>query len=705
MSPVNEMPLRWRLTLLITLISTLTLGTAFTGYYVLEVRRLHEDVAKTSDGIANQLSVNVTHILESNPEPSKENLPLRVWLTANETIIAAVVYSPTNRVLASWIRPDSGASVGSLRAAYVQNFSTDEAVIPKKLVSRDNRRLGFLVLTARASEEARRSLMEPLQAMAGLFLLSLLGGLLVSRFLQRGISEPIAKLADIAQKVATEGDYSVRATVRGGGETAVLVDAFNSMLTTIQQRDAELVVAKNAAEKARERLAEINVMLEEANRTLEAKVADRTAELQKAMTAAREANQAKSAFLAKMSHELRTPMNANIGYSEMLIEDSNDRGDASAVSDLRKILSAARHLLGLINDVLDLSKIEAGKMDLYLETFDVWTIVHEVVATAQPLIDRNGNRLVIECPEDFGTMHADATKLRQILLNLLSNASKFTSAGELSLQIRREQTAEREFIVIGIRDTGIGMTADQMANLFQAFTQADQSTSAKFGGTGLGLAISRQFARLMSGDITVESTMGQGSVFTVRLPARVAPPKVTAIPVEAPVAVPAHPSPATPTAVSASTPARRGRVLIIDPDPAIHTSLENLLTKEGYVVKLAQNDPAGLALAAEFRPHVVILDILLPKINGWNVLAQLKAHPTLATVPIVFLTMTEQPESGFAFGAADYVNKPVDPARLLPILARHNSTHSENPVLVVRRRRSFPRSHCPPARPRRLDGD
>ncbi|HWA09317.1 MAG TPA: response regulator [Opitutaceae bacterium] len=675
----SGMPLRWRLTLLITLVCTLTLGAAFAGYYVMEVRRLHDDVAKTSDDIANQVAVNVTGILEKNPAATEEELPLRIWLTSNETIITAVVYSPTNKVLSKWVRPGSGGAIGSVRAAYVSTFSTDEAVIPKRLTGPGGRRLGTLVLTAQASPEARQSLLEPLQAMGGLFLLAMLGGLVVSRFLQRGISEPITKLAGIARRVATDGDYSARAEVRGGGETAVLVEAFNSMLTTIQQRDAELVVAKNNAEKARERLAEINAMLEEANRTLEAKVAERTVELHKAMTAARDANQAKSSFLAKMSHELRTPMNAIIGYAEMLIEDATDRGDNGAIADLRKILSAARHLLGLINDVLDLSKIEAGKMDLYLESFDVCTLVHDVIPTAQPLIDRNKNQLKVDCPENFGTMRADATKLRQILLNLLSNASKFTEEGVVSLEVSRDQAGPREMVVMLVRDSGIGMTPEQMGRLFQVFSQADKSTSAKFGGTGLGLAISRQFARLMGGDITVASKMGEGSVFTVRIPAEVAPVKAT----PEGETTPPMPVPEKAPAPAPAGPPRRGRVLVIDADDAVNTMLQDLLGREGYTVNVARNGEEAVARAREMSPHVVILDTLMPGAEGGNLLSQLKIHPLLANLPFVLLTMDNHATGGVAIGAADYMSKPIDGGRLLAILAKYSAARSENAIMVV----------------------
>ena len=680
---LSRMPLRWRLTLLITLVCTLTLGGAFGAYFALEILRLQDDVTKNSRDFASQLSVTVADFLDNGAEPSKEDW--RIWITSNESIVAVAVYSPDGKkIVSSYIRPGSGAALGSLKAALLSvNFSTDEAIIPIRLFGRDGARLGTMVVTARATAEARDTLMEPLRAMGILFLLSVLGSLAVSRFLQRGISDPITKLAHIARRVANEGDYTVRAEIKGGGETAVLVDAFNSMLTTIQQRDAELVVAKNNAEKARERLAEINAMLEEANRTLEAKVAERTVELHKAMTAARDANQAKSSFLAKMSHELRTPMNAIIGYAEMLIEDASDRGDNGAIADLRKILSAARHLLGLINDVLDLSKIEAGKMDLYLESFDVCTFVHDVIPTAQPLIDRNKNQLKVDCPENFGTMRADATKLRQILLNLLSNASKFTEEGVVSLDVSRDQTGPREMIVMQVRDSGIGMTTEQMGRLFQVFSQADKSTSAKFGGTGLGLAISRQFARLMGGDITVASKMGEGSVFTIRIPSEVAPVKAGDGEKAAEAAEESVKPAAAAAAQAPNPPPRRGRVLVIDQDEAVNAKLQELLGREGYQVAIAHNAEEAVARARETNPHVVILDILMPGADGGNLLLQLKTHPLLANLPFVMLTVNEQAHRGLTFGASDYLSKPIDGAALSAIMAKYSAARSENPIMVV----------------------
>jgi signal transduction histidine kinase len=238
-------------------------------------------------------------------------------------------------------------------------------------------------------------------------------------------------------------------------------------------------------------------------------------ELQEANSQLAQASRHKSQFLANMSHELRTPLNAIIGYSEMLQEEVEDAGEEAYLPDLQRINAAGKHLLGLINDILDLSKIEAGRMDLFLEDFEVGQLVGGVESIVKPLMDKNGNSLVISWTDDAGTMHADLTKVRQTLFNLLSNAAKFTDHGTISLTVEREPD---DWLTFAVSDTGIGMTEEQLGRLFEAFSQAEASTRSQYGGTGLGLAISRHFCRLMGGDLTVESVHGEGSTFTVRLP-------------------------------------------------------------------------------------------------------------------------------------------------------------------------------------------
>ncbi|HND63151.1 MAG TPA: ATP-binding protein, partial [Opitutaceae bacterium] len=528
------MALRWRLTLLITSICAVTLLMAFGGYIVVEWYRVIQQMQDSME-TAQRLQVqSVTNILSRDPKATEFGLSS---LDSDPTIVAAAVYSADNKLLAKWVRPGVEEFIPFARGTTL-NFSANTVTIFRQ-IRYEGQIIGTLYLKGQFRGQVWERMQEPLRGMAILFVLSMLFALAASRYFQRGISDPIARLAEAARRVAIEGDYNVRVETRVGGETGTLVDAFNSMLSTIQQRDADLLIAKDNAESARARLAEINTMLEDVNRTLEQKVKDRTIELEKMMLTAKEANQAKSAFLAKMSHELRTPMNAIIGYSEILLEDAADSGNKSAIDDLNKILSAARHLLGLINDVLDLSKIEAGKMELYLETLDLATLVKEASTTVAPLVEKKNNRLVVDCPPDIGVIHADATKVRQILLNLLSNASKFTDAGQITLRARRDDTPNGEYAVLEIADTGIGMTPEQMSRLFQSFAQADSSTTARYGGTGLGLAISRQFARLMGGDVTVDSAIGVGSTFTARIPAQVKPLKHAPEPAAAAASTPA----------------------------------------------------------------------------------------------------------------------------------------------------------------------
>ena len=345
-----------------------------------------------------------------------------------------------------------------------------------------------------------------------------------------------------------------------------------------------------------------------------------------------------------------------------------DRGVDSFVPDLEKIRAGGKHLLSLVNGVLDLSKIEAGKMDLYLETFEIGTMIRDVATTVEPLIHKKGNKFVVECPTDIGTMHADLTKVRQVLFNLLSNAGKFTEHGTLTLNVSRDGTVG-SWITFRLTDTGIGMSAEQLERIFQPFTQADASTTRKFGGTGLGLIITKRFCEMMGGDVTVESKIGEGSTFTVRLRGDLHNPAE----VDAVVDVKAAAG-----AVSAMT-----TVLVIDDEPAVRDLMSRSLGSEGIRIVTAADGEEGLNRARELVPDLVFLDVMMPKMDGWAVLTALKADPKLMRIPVVMLTIVTNKEMGYVLGASEYLMKPIDRDRLAEVIDKYRPKDPGRVVLVV----------------------
>jgi signal transduction histidine kinase/CheY-like chemotaxis protein len=387
----------------------------------------------------------------------------------------------------------------------------------------------------------------------------------------------------------------------------------------------------------------------------------RQAELEQARETAEAANRTKSQFLANMSHELRTPLNAIIGYSEILYEEATDNGQEDFLPDLKKITDAGRHLLGVINDVLDLSKIEAGKMDVFVEAVDLVPLVDEVRTIIEPLAARNGNALVIECSADVGTMRTDRTKVKQSLLNLLSNASKFTKNGKLVLTV--ERLAGGAQVRFAVADTGIGMSEEQVGRLFEAFSQADASTTKRYGGTGLGLAITRHFCAMLGGDVGVTSKEGEGSTFTMTLP-------------DQGVEHPAEPVVTCPIPAENAT-----TILVVDDDAAAHDLLANHLVREGYRVLHARGGEEAIAMAREARPDAITLDVMMPKIDGWSVLAKLKDDPELADIPVVVVTILADRAVGLSLGAAEFLTKPVDRARLSSVM--RGLLRRDGPVLLV----------------------
>jgi signal transduction histidine kinase/DNA-binding response OmpR family regulator len=397
------------------------------------------------------------------------------------------------------------------------------------------------------------------------------------------------------------------------------------------------------------------------------------AEAEASRAAAQEANQTKSQFLANMSHELRTPLNAIIGYSEMLQEEAEDDGNEDYVPDLAKIQSSGRHLLELINGVLDLSKIESGKMEVFLEDFDVAELVKGVEGTIQPLVRKNENQLEVNDLEGVGAMRSDVTKLRQMLFNLLSNASKFTQGGRIGLEVERARVGSDDWLHFRVSDSGIGMDAQQLEKVFEEFSQADASTTRQYGGTGLGLPITKKFCEMLGGSIVATSEPGAGSTFEIHLPALAPSPEA-----EAPTARSSEDA-----ASSEVAPEGARTVLAIDDDEAARDLIRRFLAAEGYRVLTAADGTEGLRLAREHSPDLITLDVIMPDVDGWTVLERLKADAELEKIPVILLTMTDERNLGFALGASQYLTKPIDRERLAEALRLHQGDAHSAPALIV----------------------
>ena len=540
----------------------------------------------------------------------------------------------------------SGAKVFT---AERENWQSGESLLSAYAVSQpdgDLPALGWILLHEYHTEDIYQPIYRLQRKLLLIALVTALLAVIIGTGTAYSMSRRVRRLVR-ATKQFGEGRYVHPVDERGSDELAVLGRSFNEA--------GKLVLKEFSKRKHTE------------------------AELRKSMEMAEQANRAKSAFLANMSHELRTPMNAIIGYSEMLQEDAVETGQEAFIPDLEKINAAGKHLLSLINDILDLSKIEAGRMDLYLERFDLSATLADIVSTVTPLMEKNTNTLELDVMEDLGTMRADLTKVRQALFNLLSNAAKFTRNGVISLVARRERKTGGDWIVLSVRDSGIGIATDQINRLFEDFTQADDSTTRNYGGTGLGLSITRRFCQMMGGDITVESQPGVGSIFTISLPAEVNALEVART---ASKQLPQQDSTDSTTASGHASPDTQ-TILVIDDDESTCDMLRRTIEKAGYAVVVATRAEEGLKQARVCKPDAITLDVMMPGMDGWSLLSTLKADPELMHIPVIMLTMIDDKGMGYSLGAAEYLTKPVDRSRLLPLLEKY--THHENtaPVLVV----------------------
>jgi len=473
-------------------------------------------------------------------------------------------------------------------------------------------------------------------------LLSIGIGIFCAWFIGIGISRPVKAMAHAMRDLA-------------GGDTSVDIRVSGAYAEVKDMGDAVRVFKAN--------MIRVNRLVEEQSKA--------AAQIRVSKEAADAANQAKSTFLANMSHELRTPMNAILGYSEMLSEEAEELGQTDFIPDLRKINQSGRHLLALINDVLDISKIEAGKMQAYPEEFDINDLLDDISSTAQALMSDNKNQLEIVRNKQLGVAFQDLSKMRQSLLNLLSNAAKFTHNGTVCLSAEQN---DQGWLNFRVQDTGIGIAADKLDDIFEEFSQADASTTRDYGGTGLGLAISRRFARMLGGDLTVLSNVGEGSEFTLTVPARFVAPPATFKPAQTAAA-------ATEPDKVATDPART--VLVIDDDPQSLEIISRLLHKAGLEVVTAESGEEGLRLAHVIKPAVITLDVVMQGMDGWSMLGALKADPDLKNIPVVMLTMVDDKTRAYSLGATDYLTKPVDKEQLQSALMPYFSDDEASSVLLV----------------------
>jgi signal transduction histidine kinase/DNA-binding response OmpR family regulator len=628
---LGQQTIKGKLMVLVTLSSGLALIIAITLIGINDVATFRTATINDLRTLAAIIGANASSAIDFDDEVAASKT--LAALEHRTHILGAAIYLKDGKVLAGYRRKDQPTNM-----RWPEPGPDGPALLGDQLalfqpIERGGERIGTIYLLLDLAE-LRALLLRYLTITAGILAGALLVALLVSARLQKVISQPILDLADTAREVSEQKNYSARAIKRTGDEIGFLIDRFNDMLAQIEQHERELN--------------QVNGQLLHSQREAMA------------------ATQAKSQFLANMSHELRTPLNAIIGYSEMLQEEAEESGGQAFVPDLKKIHTAGRHLLSLINDILDLSKIEAGKMELYLETFDLAVVLDDVVATAELLVKKKNNRLKIIRSGNLGTMRADITKVRQSLFNLLSNACKFTENGSVTLESRRETPGDGDWIVFTVSDSGIGMTPEQVSRLFQAFSQADASTVRKFGGTGLGLAITRHFCRMMGGDVTVRSEAGKGSTFTIRLPAAVRDPAAEGQPAQEQETI----------ATAGST------VLVIDDEASGRELLERFLCKEGFRTTCAANGPEGLQLAKRIRPAVITLDVMMPGMDGWTVLHALKSDPSTVDIPVIMLTIVDDKNMGYALGAADYITKPVDRERLLAAVQRFGNL-APRTVLIV----------------------
>ena len=643
---LKDLPIRRKLTLITMISSTVALLLACAAFVVHDVATSRDHMVKDLTAHADIVGNNSTAaLIFGDEEDARQNL---ASLRAERHLTDAAIYDLDGRLFASFCRdgapvlPEPGAAAG-----HVFRDKHLELIRPILLHGKP---VGTIYVRTDLG-----AMYERVGRYAVITALVLLGSstvayLLVS-WLQRVITNPIVHLAETARTISADKNYSVRAVRDGNDELGVLIDCFNEMLLQIQQRDGELTLHREHLEE------------QVGNRTEELRSVN--AQLVVEKDRAEEASRAKSAFLANMSHEIRTPMTAILGYSEMMLEPEQTLSDRH--DHLQTIRRNARHLMDLINDILDISKIEAGKMTVENINCDLPQLVGEVVSLMRPRASEKGLvcDVVVATPIPR-TVRTDPLRLRQILVNLVGNAIKFTGSGTVGVRLSCVRRGVDNILSFSIEDSGIGIDAEQMGRLFQPFTQADSSMTRRFGGTGLGLAISHRLAALLGGDITVGSTPGAGSTFTLTINGG------NAAGVEMVEDLRAVVASSTPAADADRSTHLWGRILLAEDGPDNQVLISTYLRRAGADVFVAADGQVAIDLAREHRFDLVVMDMQMPNVDGYTATAELRRLNF--TMPIIALTahaMAGDREKCIRAGCTDYLTKPIDKIRLLGTIHHH----------------------------------
>jgi signal transduction histidine kinase/CheY-like chemotaxis protein/HPt (histidine-containing phosphotransfer) domain-containing protein len=653
---LRNLSIKGKLTLITMIVSAVALVLASTARFVSHAVMLRQAMLDSAAIDADMVGRNSTAALSFNrPDDASEVLSA---LRADSDIDAAWIFMPDGKLFAGYHRDDVVPPPSRQQVRVAATLSGDGFVHVFRPITLNGQMIGS-VCVQRNLNGIKRELLRYCVIFVVTSAGALGGALLLLARLQRFISRPILDLTEVAKAVSTQKNFALRANQNGNDELGLLVECFNEMLEEIQQRDLVLQAHRDRLEDL------VALRTEELTNTNE--------QLAKARDRAEQASTAKSAFLANMSHEIRTPMTAILGYSDLLVEQGQSPSEQRDA--LQVIRRNARHLLDLINDILDISKIEAGKMTVERIATDLPAFIGDVVSIMRPRAIDKGLALRTEfigkIPRNIST---DAVRLRQILVNLLANAVKFTQRGEIVLRVGCEMVPNDSRITFDVTDTGIGMNAEQTARLFQPFTQADESTTRKFGGTGLGLAISQRLARLLGGEITLSSAPGKGSTFTVCVAGGSLDGIEMLDDLRESMLLPAA-AEIAPKAVTLS-----GNILLVEDGFDNQQLISMHLRKAGAQVTIAENGRIGVEKAIAQKFDVILMDMQMPEMDGETATGELRRHGM--STPIIALTahaMAEDRAKCLAAGCTDYLSKPVAKDLLLRTVARYLGQENVKP--------------------------